>query len=115
LQPRPGAARLEELRRRFVHGRSCKVEELQQPKLLVKVSLFHAVIVVRQLPFELHAADPHPNPLVQLLIKLDTCRELRGEIVRRSSNHLVQFLDHLGIQVITPAGYTLAYCLHRAQ
>jgi hypothetical protein len=44
-RPRPGAARLEELRVRFAHGRCSKVEEPHQPKFLIEVSLFHAVVV----------------------------------------------------------------------
>ena len=81
-----------------------EVKHLQQPKFLVERSLSHSIVVVRQLSFELHAADSHANPLVQLLVKLDACREVRGEVVRRSSNHLVQFHDHVGVQVVTPAG-----------
>ena len=95
----------EESTRRLTHRRLRKVQELQQPKFLVEVSVFHPVVVERQLPFEFHAADSHPNPTIKLLKKLDACRKLRGEKVRRASNHLVQFLDHLGVQVVTPTRY----------
>ena len=89
---------------RRTHGRLGKAEQSQQAECLIKRSLSESVVVTVRLPFELHAAETHPNPLVQLLEQPDARREVRGEVVRRASNHSVQSLDHSGVQIMAPTG-----------
>ena len=36
-------------------------------------SFLQTVVIQRTLPFELHAADAHANPLVDLLKQVDAC------------------------------------------
>jgi len=100
--PTRGAGRTEELPSRRTHGRLGKAEHLQKAEFLVKRSLSESVVVTVRFPFELHAAETHPYPLIQLLEQPDARREVRGEIIRRASNHSVQFLDRSGVQVMAP-------------
>jgi len=90
----------EESYQRLSHGGGSEIQQTHQPELLVERSLFHPIVVRRLLSFELHAADSHANPFVELLVKLDACGKVRGEIIRRPSYHSVQFLDHLSIQIV---------------
>ena len=61
-------------------------------------------VILPRLPFELHAAETHSYPLVQLLKQPNARPEVRGEVVRRASNHSVQSLDHSSVQIMAPTG-----------
>ena len=61
----------EESPQRRTHGRLGKAKHLQKAEFLVKRSLSESVVVTVRLPFELHAAETHPYPLIQLLKQPD--------------------------------------------
>ena len=112
----------EESLSRRTHGRLGKAKHLQKAEFLIERSLSESVVVTVRFPFELHAAESHPNPLVKRLEKPHAGREVRGEIVRRASNHSVQSLNHSGVQIMTLTGqlpnlrleFLQGLCSHRS-
>ena len=81
-----------------------KLFQGQQPKLTAKIRRPQLMIVAVVLPLELHRTQSHANPRVKLLKRPAAGREAGGEVVGRPPNHLVQFRDHVAVQV------TMAFC-----
>jgi len=81
-----------------------KFFQCQQSKFPTKIRDAELLIIVVVFPFQLHATQSHPYPRIHFLECPTTSRKVRAEVIRRSSDHLVQFHDRLSIQVMFSDG-----------
>ena len=65
----------------------------EQAKFTTKIIDTELLIVVVVFPFALHTAKPHTNPRGQFLEVPTAGRKARAEVLHRTSDRLVEFLD----------------------
>ena len=73
--------------------------------------ILQAPVIRFPYPFILHAPDSHPDPAVQLVALAQTGGKRSGEGADGSTSHLVDLLDHLGVEVMTASGQRLDFHL----
>jgi hypothetical protein len=81
-----------------------KLFQCQQAKFAAEVPHAQFSVVVVVFPLQLHTAKPHADPGVKLLERPATSRELSSEVVRRTPDNLVKFLDHGSVKITVAYG-----------
>jgi hypothetical protein len=78
--------------------------QCQQAKFAAEVPHAQFSVVVVVFPLQLHTAKPHADPGVKLLERPATSRKLSSEVVRRTPDNLVKFLDHGSVKIMVAYG-----------